>query len=107
MDAGLPVWADQEWVEGSPEWEAMTQQARLECPAVVIVLSVAALRNENVMKNWRHFHNRDKHIFLLISEPIDRMPAEANNLPKIQFNPAVPEMAFRQLAAEINRLFGR
>ncbi len=106
-DSGLQVWAEQEWLEGSPEWEAMTQQARLECPVMVIVLSVSALRNENVMKNWRHFHNRDKPIFLLISEPIDRMPTEASNLPKIQFNPAVPEMAFRQLAAELNRLFGR
>ncbi|HRF93668.1 MAG TPA: FHA domain-containing protein [Aggregatilineales bacterium] len=106
-EAGLPVWADQEWMEGTPEWETMTQQARLECPMMIIVLSAAALRNENVMKNWRHFHNRDKPIFLLISEPIDRMPAEATNLPKIQFNPAVPEMAFRQLATEINRLYGR
>ncbi len=106
-DEGLPVWADQEWAEGSPEWEAMTQQARLECPVMVVILSVAALRNENVMKNWRHFQNRDKPIFLLISEPIDRMPAESNNLPRFQFNPAVPEMAFRQLATEIHRFYGR
>lgn len=106
-DMGIPVWADQDWVEGSPEWEAITQQARMECPVIIIVLSLAALRDDSVMKNWRHFHNRDKPIFLLISEPIDRMPAEAGNLPKIQYNPAVPEMAFRQLAAEINRLYGR
>jgi pSer/pThr/pTyr-binding forkhead associated (FHA) protein len=106
-EMGMPVWADQEWQEGTPLWEVITQQARMECPVMIIVLSRAALNSDNVMKNWRHFHNRDKPIFLLISEPIDRMPAEAGNLPKIQFNPAVPEMAFRQLAAEINRLYGR
>lgn len=106
-EMGMPVWADQEWQEGTPLWEVITQQARMECPILIIVLSKAALNNDNVMKNWRHFHNRDKPIFLLISEPIERMPAEAGNLPKIQFNPAVPEMAFRQLAAEINRLYRR
>ena len=51
--------------EGSKDWLAATEQARLECWLLVVVVSKNAMESDVVRKNWRHFQNREKPIILL------------------------------------------
>ncbi len=102
--ADLQTWVDQYLTEGGNDWLAATEQARLECYMLVVVVSPQALRSELVQKNWRHFHNREKPIVLLIHEQVERLPIGARKLTRVQYNQAAPEVAFSQLIAEIKRL---
>lgn len=101
--AGIPVWVDQDFEPGSPEWRAMTEQARLECWLLLVVVSYTSMDSEVLNRNWRHFHNREKPIILLMKEPVDRLPIGSNRLPHIHYNPALPQVAFQQIMAEVNR----
>lgn len=100
----IDFWVDQYLAEGSSDWLLATEQARLECWMLVVVVSDAAMQSDLVRKNWRHFQNREKPIILLIYQPVDRMPIGANKLTRIQYNPGVPDVAFHQLVDEINTL---
>jgi pSer/pThr/pTyr-binding forkhead associated (FHA) protein len=100
-DAKIDAWADQYLTQGSSDWLIATEQARLECWALVVVVSQAALQSDAVRKNWRHFHNREKPIILLMVESVERMPIGASKLKQIQYD--TPK-AFKQLVAELRRL---
>ncbi|GAB4529942.1 MAG: hypothetical protein OHK0046_50230 [Anaerolineae bacterium] len=102
-EAKIGVWVDQYLIEGSNDWFVAVQQARLECYLLVVVVSPRALESDAVQKNWRHFHNREKPILLLIQEAVDKLPIGASKLARIQYNPALPDVAFNQLIAEIKR----
>ncbi|MBC7871473.1 MAG: FHA domain-containing protein [Chitinophagaceae bacterium] len=102
-DAEIEVWVDQNLVIGGAEWYTFTEQARLECWALVVVVSPAAMRAELVRKNWRHFQNREKPIVLVIHELVEHMPIGSQKLSRIQYNPGLPEMAYKQLIAELKR----
>lgn len=99
----IDAWVDQYLLEGSSDWLIATEQARLECWLLVVVVSPKAMGSNLVQKNWRHFQNREKPIVLFIHEPVERMPIGARKLTRIQYNPGLPEIAFQQLAAEIKR----
>jgi len=103
---GVKTWVDQYLIEGSSDWMLATEQARLECWLLVVVVSPKAMLSELVQRNWRHFQNREKPILLVIHEPVDRMPIGANKLTRIQYNPGLPDVAFNQLIGEIKRLRG-
>ena len=103
---GIKAWVDQYLIEGSSDWMLATEQARLECWLLVVVVSPKAMRSELVRRNWRHFQNREKPIILVIHEPVERMPIGANKLARVQFNPGVPDVAFQQLIGDIRRLRG-
>lgn len=103
-DADLGAWVDQYLMEGSSDWMVATEQARRECWLLVVVVSPGAMRSELVKRNWRHFHNREKPILLMVHQPVDRMPIGARRLYRVQYNPAVPEASFNQLIKEIKRL---
>lgn len=102
--AEIETWVDQYMEEGSSDWQAATEQARLECWLLVVVVSPGAMRSEWVRRNWRHFQNREKPIILLVLEPVERLPMGAKKLTHIQYNPGIPEVAAQQLASEIKRL---
>lgn len=102
--AEIETWVDQYMEEGSSDWQAATEQARLECWLLVVVVSPGAMRSEWVRRNWRHFQNREKPIILLVLEPVERLPMGAKKLTHIQYNPGIPEVAAQQLTAEIKRL---
>lgn len=102
--ADIDVWVDQYLMEGSADWLIATEQARLECWMLVVVVSPSAMKSDLVKKNWRHFHNREKPILLFISEAVERMPIGARKLARVQFNPGLPDIAFSQLVNEIKRL---
>lgn len=102
----VSVWIDQYLPEGSEEWERSIEQARLECWLLVVVVSPAALQNEWVVNTWRHFHNREKPIILLIYKPVDALPFASRYLSRIQYNPALPDVAFQKMVEEIQRYRG-
>jgi nucleotide-binding universal stress UspA family protein len=103
-EADIQAWVDQYLIAGSPDWQAATEQARLECWLLVVVVTQAALQSDLVRRNWRHFHNREKPIILLMVDGVDRLPIGANKLARIHYNPGLPDHAFRQLANVIDRL---
>lgn len=103
-EIGIKSWVDQYLVERSNDWVLATEQARLECWLLIVVVSPEAMKSDLVRKNWRHFQNREKPIILIIHRPVDRMPIGASRLTTVQYNPAVPEVAFQQLLHEIERL---
>jgi len=103
-DANIGVWVDQYLTEGSSDWMIATEQARLECWLLIVVVSPAAMRSELVRRNWRHFHNREKPILLVVYEPVERLPIGAKKLNRIQYNPGLPNAFFQQLLDSIERL---
>ena len=100
----IAAWIDQYLVEGSDDWMRATTQAQLECWLLVIVVSPEALKSEMVKTTWRHFHNREKPIILVIHQPVDNPPFNIKKLTRIQYNPGLPDVAFQQLIGEIKRL---
>lgn len=102
-DADIGVWVDQYLTEGSSDWLVATEKARLECWLLVVVVSTEAMRSELVKRNWRHFHNREKPILLLIYEPVERMPIGADKLVRVDYNPAIPDVAFNRLVEEVKK----
>ncbi len=102
----IGVWVDQYLVENSQDWLVATEQARLECWLLVVVVSPEALASESIMKNLRHFQNREKPVILFIHQPVDRMPMGSRKLTRVQYNPGIPEVAFQQLVNEIRRISG-
>lgn len=101
--SGILVWVDQDLDPGSQEWRVVTEQARLECWLLLVIVSNMSLDSEVINRNWRHFHNREKPIILLMKEPVDRLPIGSNRLPHIHYNPALPQVAFQQIITEVNR----
>lgn len=101
--AGIQVWVDQDLDQGSQEWRVVTEQARLECWLLLVIVSNMSLDSEVINRNWRHFHNREKPIILLMKEPVNRLPIGSNRLPHIHYNPALPQVAFQQIITEVNR----
>jgi len=104
FNAEIEAWVDQYLIQGSADWLVATEQARLECWMLVVVVSPAALELDWVKKTWRHFQNREKPIVLVIHKPVERLPIGARKLTRIQYNPGVPDIAFNQLVDEIKRL---
>lgn len=104
--AQVGVWVDQYLTEGSSEWLINTEQARLECWLLLVVVTPNAMRSETVKRNWRHFHNREKPIMLFNVAPVERMPIGAQSLTAVQYNPALPDVAHEQLINEIRRRRG-
>ncbi len=104
FNANINVWVDQYLIEGSNDWIIATEQSRLECWGLIVVVSSDAMESDLVRKNWRHFHNREKPIILLVKEPVERLPIGSKKLPRFEFNPGVPDVAFNQVVAEVNRL---
>lgn len=104
FSAGIETWVDQYLPEGSGDWLIATEQSRLECWMLLVVVSPAAMKSDLVKKNWRHFHNREKPIILLIHEPVEKLPIGSKALPRIQYNPGVPDIAFQQVIAEVKKL---
>jgi pSer/pThr/pTyr-binding forkhead associated (FHA) protein len=102
-EAGIKVWVDQHLTEDSQDWQVATEQARLECWLLLVVVTQAAMESEQVKKNWRHFQNREKPIILLVAEPVEQMPIGANKLARVDYNPGVPGVSLRQLIGEITR----
>ena len=103
-EAEVGVWVDQNLKRGSEDWRKLSEQARLECPLLVVIVSPKALETEVVKRNWRHFHNREKPIVLLVYKLVDQLPIGSDKLAKIDFNPAVPDVAYDQLISEIKPL---
>jgi pSer/pThr/pTyr-binding forkhead associated (FHA) protein len=100
----IRVWVDQYLVEESEEWLRATEQARSECWLLVVVISPDAMDSDLVKTAWRHFHNREKPILLMIYRPVENLPFGARALSRIQYNPGLPDVAFQQLVHEIKRL---
>lgn len=104
QNESIDTWVDQYLIEGDKDWQAATEQARLECWLLVVVVTRAALRSDLVRRNWRHFHNREKPIILIVRDLVEKLPIGSEKLSHVDYNPAVPQVAFKQLADEIKRL---
>ena len=102
--ADIGVWVDHNLKRGTEDWRKLSEQARLECPILVVVVSSTAMNSEIVKRNWRHFHNREKPIVLFVHELVDQLPIGSDKLAKVDFNPAVPDVAYDLLINEIKQL---
>lgn len=103
-EAQIHPWVDQFLLMGGEEWQTITEQARLECWALVVVVSPRAMRSELVRKNWRHFQNREKPIVLFIQEAVEIMPIGSNKLVRVNYDAIFPQIAFQRLANELKRI---
>jgi len=102
--ANIGVWVDHNLKRGTEDWRKLSEQARLECPLLIVVVSSTAMNAEVVKRNWRHFHNREKPIVLLVYELVEQLPIGSDKLSKVDFNPAVPDVAYDLLINEIKHL---
>jgi pSer/pThr/pTyr-binding forkhead associated (FHA) protein len=106
-DYEIGAWVDQYLMEGSGDWEVATEQARLECWLLVVVLSKAAAESDLVRRNWRHFQNREKPIILFIVDDVDRLPFVADKLIHVEFHSDDAVHSFDELASDIERYIGQ
>ncbi len=102
----IPVWVDQYLVQGGDDWIAAVEQARMECWLLMVVISRESVRLDHVVKIWRHFHNREKPVILIISEDVDRLPIGAKRDQQIVFDYDYPETSFRQIVNTIRQSRG-
>lgn len=98
------TWVDQNLDPESDDWQRISEQARLECPLMVVVVSQDAMKSDVVKRNWRHFHNREKPIILFVHQLVDNLPIGSDKLTRVEFNPALPDVGYQRLATEIQRL---
>lgn len=101
--AGIGVWVEQYLVPGTNDWRVATDQARLECWMMLLIVTAKSVESDDVRKNWLHFRNRDKPIAMLMCEPVERLPIGASKVTKVHYNPAVPDIALKQLTEAIER----
>lgn len=101
---GVKIWHDQKLDPTSDEWQTISEQARLECPIMVVVVSQDVMKSDTVQRNWRHFHNREKPIILFVHQVAENLPIGSDKLPQVHFNPALPNVGYQRLVTEIQRL---
>ncbi len=103
-DNDINAWVEQYLINGSSDWRVATEQARLECWGLLVVVTRNSVATDAVKKNWRHFINREKPIILLVRDLIDTLPLGSDKATQIDFNPALPSVAYKQIITEILRL---
>ena len=100
----IGAWVDQYLIKGSNDWRNAVEQARLECWLLLVVITESSMNSDLVRRNWRHFHNREKPVILLVRDLVDQLPIGSDKHVQIDYNPALPQVAFQQIIAEIQRL---
>lgn len=103
FQSGIPVWVEQYLIPGSDEWRVALERARSECWMLVVVVSPEAMQSDYISKIWRHFHNREKHVVLIIARDVERLPIGATKARRIVYNPAAPDTAFQQVIRTIKQ----
>ncbi|MCU0499518.1 MAG: FHA domain-containing protein [Anaerolineae bacterium] len=99
----IDVWVEQYLTPGGGDWQAANEQARSECWLLLVVVSQEALESEHILKTWRHFHNREKPVILILHEDVERLPIGANKAHKIVYNALLPESSLKQIIHEIKQ----
>jgi len=102
--SGIPAWVEQYLIPHSEEWRMALEQARMECSMLLVVVSPDAMHQEHLMKIWRHFHNREKNVILLLADTVERLPIGANKSQKIPYNPDTADVCFQQVIRSIKAL---
>jgi pSer/pThr/pTyr-binding forkhead associated (FHA) protein len=103
FQSGVPVWVEQYLMQGSDEWRVALERARSECWMLVVVVSPEAMQADYIGKIWRHFHNREKHVVLVIARDVERLPMGATKARKIVFNAAAPDNTHQQVMRTIKQ----
>lgn len=102
--SGVSAWVEQHLIADSEEWRHALEQARMECAMLVVVVSPDAMQQDHIMKIWRHFHNREKHVILLITDESIRLPIGAGRADKISYHAYAAQSAFEQVIRSIRLL---
>lgn len=102
--SGISAWVEQYLIPQSEEWRMALEQARMECWMLLVVVSPDAMHQDHLMKIWRHFHNREKNVILLLASPVERLPIGANKSEKITYNPNTIDASFVQVIRSIKAL---
>jgi hypothetical protein len=100
----IPVWVDQYLAPGGDDWKLALAQARSECWLLIVIVTQASMELEYIQKIWRHFHNREKSVIMVMVDDVDRLPIGANVAYKISYNPAQIEATLRQIVSAIKQL---
>ncbi len=102
--SGIHAWVEQYLIPHSEEWKTALEQARMECWMLLVVVSPEAMHQEHLMKIWRHFHNREKNVLLLLASEVERLPIGANKSQKIRYSPDTADVCFQQVIRSIRAL---
>lgn len=100
---GVGIWTGHHLTMGSEKWRMALEQARLECWMLMVVVSPQALAEDHVLKIWRHFHNREKPVIMVVHESVERLPIGAARAAHVQYNTALPEAGLQQMIHEIRQ----
>jgi pSer/pThr/pTyr-binding forkhead associated (FHA) protein len=103
FQSGIPVWVEQYLMQGSEEWRVALERARSECWMLLVVVSPEAMQRDYIGKIWRHFHNREKHVVLVIARDVERLPIGATKARRILYNTAAPDNTHQQVMRTIKQ----
>jgi hypothetical protein len=103
-DNGVAIWAPQYLQPDTENWNGAIEQAQLESPCLLAIVSEKSLELSHVQRAIRHFVTRDKPIILVQLGKIKRMPMMIENLPMLRFDTGDPIRSFSKILEEIRKL---
>jgi pSer/pThr/pTyr-binding forkhead associated (FHA) protein len=103
-DNGVTIWAPQYLQPDTENWNGAIEQAQLESPCLLAIVSEKSLELSHVQRAIRHFVTRDKPIILVQLGKIKRMPMMIENLPMLRFDTGDPIRSFSKILEEIRKL---
>jgi len=72
---GLPIWIDQDLIEGSHDWLDEINASLKACTRMILCVSPAALQSRYVKLEYRYAFNNGRKLYPLICQPVE-LPAE-------------------------------
>ena len=98
------MWAPQHLEADTESWDDAIEQAQLESPCLVAIVSKRSLDVPYVQRAIRHFVTRDKPVVLVQLGKLERPPMMIENMPLIRFNTRNPLETFRVVLTQLRKL---
>lgn len=99
---GISTWADTGETREEVNWASGVHPALDQCKKMVVVLSEAALKSDNVQQSWRYFRDQRKTVVVVLAEDVEP-PDDLRTRPRFRvFDDYKTE--FRKLWSELSRI---
>lgn len=101
QDFGLKVWVDQYLANDTDAWRAAMNQAKRECPIMVLVVSPHSMINPVLKTVYRDFRNQNKPVIPLLYESTVPATGSLNVAKPIVYSTAEPQRSAREVCDAI------
>lgn len=103
-DNNIRVFVEQHLTPHTRDWQQSIEQAIIESPCLLAIISEKSLESPTVTRALRYFLTREKSILLLRYGRLHQFPSTIRNMPAIPYEKKNPEKSFRLVLAELRRI---